>query len=118
MQLRFAVFPAFLLFATASLNAQFPVPAILAANNVKAVVKTNGYLFNNLSKGQYMYPMQMEVQCQVFAFDCIEENPLRNAVFVRYKLINRALESITDLYWARIGIANQPEQMHKVVIVR
>lgn len=45
-----------------------------------------------------MSPVQMEVQCQVFAFDCTEESPLRNSVFVRYKLINLATQPIEDLY--------------------
>lgn len=43
-------------------------------------------------------PLQMEVQCQVFAYGCTEESPLRNTVFVRYKLINRGTEELSDLY--------------------
>lgn len=50
-----------------------------------------------------MSSTQMEVQCQVFAFDCLEDSPLRDAVFVRYKLINLGQELLDSLY---VGLFN------------
>lgn len=48
-------------------------------------------------------PLQIEVQCQAFAFDCLEDSPLRDAVFVRYKLINLSQELHDSLY---VGLFN------------
>lgn len=56
-----------------------------------------------------MKPVQMEIQCQIFAYDCTEESPLRNTVFVRYKLINRSTEPIEDMH---LGLFNAFEIGH------
>ena len=56
-----------------------------------------------------MAPIRIEIQCQVFAYGCSEESPLRNTVFVRYKLINRNTEELTDLY---TGLFNDFEIGH------
>lgn len=44
-------------------------------------------------------PMQMEVQCQMFTFDCDPGDPLNRTVFARYKLINRGLERLDSTYF-------------------
>lgn len=46
-----------------------------------------------------MSPLNMEIQCQAFAFDCTDESPLRNSLFVRYKMINWSLEPKQDMYF-------------------
>ncbi|NNE28877.1 MAG: hypothetical protein HKN16_04550 [Saprospiraceae bacterium] len=43
-------------------------------------------------------PIGMEVQVQAFAFESNDE--INNMTFQRYKLINRALEDLTDTYFA------------------
>jgi len=48
-------------------------------------------------------PLQMEVQCQVFAFNCLEDSPLRDAVFVRFKLVNLGTERLDSLF---VGLFN------------
>lgn len=42
--------------------------------------------------------LQMEVQAQVFAYRVAGESPLNQAVFVRYKLINRATELLDSVF--------------------
>lgn len=43
--------------------------------------------------------MNMEVQAQVFAYGCEENTPLNNTIFVRYKTLNRGLESLEDTHF-------------------
>lgn len=50
-----------------------------------------------------MAPTQVEVQCQAFAFNCTEDNPLRDAVFLRYKMINFGQERLDSVY---VGLFN------------
>ena len=45
-----------------------------------------------------MDPMQMEIQCTVFAYECSELETLNNSLFVRAKFISRAIESIDSTY--------------------
>jgi hypothetical protein len=43
--------------------------------------------------------LQMEVQCQMFSFECDPGDPLNRTVFTRYKLINRGLERLDSTYF-------------------
>ncbi len=45
-----------------------------------------------------MEPIDMEVQCQVFAFNCEEDTPLNNTIIVRYKLINFSSVELDSAY--------------------
>jgi|APTNR8051073442_1049403.scaffolds.fasta_scaffold00497_8 hypothetical protein len=49
---------AFLFFASTAQAQQAPVSATLQRNNVKAVVQSNGALFQNLNQGQFIVPYQ------------------------------------------------------------
>ncbi|MEO1625380.1 MAG: T9SS type A sorting domain-containing protein [Bacteroidota bacterium] len=39
-----------------------------------------------------------EVQCMVFVYNCSEETPLNNSIFVHYRIINRSLEIVDSMY--------------------
>lgn len=50
-----------------------------------------------------MNDIRMEVQCQAFAFNCTEDTPLHDAVFICYKLIYLGTERLDSAY---IGLFN------------
>lgn len=47
--------------------------------------------------------LNMELQCLAFAFDCTEDSPLNNTVFVRHKLIYKGVVQVDDFH---IGVYN------------
>ncbi|MEZ4952733.1 MAG: T9SS type A sorting domain-containing protein [Saprospiraceae bacterium] len=57
------------------------------------------FVFNDemLHTQSLLLPIRMEVQCQIFAFNC-QEAPLGNTIFARYKMINRAGEDLDSAY--------------------
>ncbi len=60
----------------------------------------NWLVFNDLkAHPSKLDPIQMEVQVQFFAFKTPQASPLNNAIFARYKLINRATEPIDSCFF-------------------
>lgn len=60
----------------------------------------NWLVFNDLKvHPSNLDPIQMEVQVQFFAFKTQQPSTLNNAIFARYKLINRAAERIDSCFF-------------------
>ncbi len=45
-----------------------------------------------------MEPLNIEVQCQIFAFNCDENSPNGNTIYTSHKILSRSVEKIHDAY--------------------
>lgn len=57
-------------------------------------------------------PLGVEVHCFVYSFDEPTNEVLNNTVFVRYEIVNRSLQSFTDVYagiWSDLDIGNSTD---------
>ncbi len=60
----------------------------------------NWFVFNDVGNHpSLLQPLEMEIQTQFFAFKTPSASPLNNAIFARYKLINRGAEQLDSCYF-------------------
>lgn len=77
----------------------YPAPDIPGCPNATAPDEMLWFVYHPDTTTSVLTSIGMEIHCQVFAFHCVDESPLNNAVFVRYKLVYKGTFPVNDFHY-------------------